>query len=57
MIYKITIDSPNEEIDTAIFKVYLDVKKKKYIKKQPIPETLTGLDCDCDSKIKYCINK
>lgn len=55
MIYNIVIHSDKEELDSAIFKVYLDIKKKKYIKKQLIPVTLTELDCDCDSKIKYCV--
>lgn len=57
MVYKIVIDTPDEEIDSAIFKVYLDIKKKKYIKKQPLPKDLTLLDCECQTKIKYSVNK
>jgi len=55
MIYNVVIHSDKEDIDSAIFKVYLDIKKKKYIKNQPIPINLTKLDCECDSEIKYCV--
>ena len=56
MKWKIEIDT-NENIDSALFKVYLDVKKKTYITKQELPVTLTKLDCNCKSDIKYCVNK
>lgn len=55
MKWKIEINS-RERIDSALFKVYLDIKKKLYIKNQPLPTTLTKLDCDCDDDTKYSVN-
>lgn len=56
MRYNITIET-DEALDSSLFKVYLDVKKRSYITKKPIPKTLEKLDCDCKSNIKYCVNK
>lgn len=56
MKWKIEIDT-NENFDSALFKVYLDIKKKTYITKQPLPSSLTKLDCECKSDIKYSVNK
>lgn len=55
MRYTITIET-NENLESSIFKVYLDIKKKAYITKKPLPKTLEKLDCDCKSDIKYCVN-
>ena len=56
MKWKIEIDT-NEKFETALFKVYLDIKKKTYITKQPLPASLTKLDCDCNDDIRYSVNK
>lgn len=55
MRYTVTIDT-DEVLESSIFKVYLDIKKKTYITKKPIPKTLEKLDCECKSNIKYCVN-
>lgn len=57
MKWTIEIQSEREDIDSAIFRVYLDIKKKKYITKQPYPSVMSELDCDCKEKIKYCVKK
>ena len=56
MKWRIEIES-DENFDSALFKVYLDVKKKTYITKQPLPTSLTKLDCECKTDIKYSVNK
>lgn len=56
MKWKIEIDT-DKNLDSALFKVYLDIKKKIYITKQPLPTYLSKLDCDCDDDIKYSVNK
>ena len=55
MRYNITIET-GEPFDSALFKVYLDIKKKTYITKQEIPKKLEKLDCECKTEIKYCVN-
>ena len=58
MKWKIQIEAEHDDmLDSVFFKVYSDIKKKKYITKQPIPKTLTELDCECKEKIKYCVNE
>ena len=56
MRYNITIET-DEKLDSSLFKVYLDIKKKLYVSKKPIPESLEKLDCECKSNIKYSVNK
>lgn len=56
MRYNIVIET-DEPIDASIYKVYLDMKKKLYIKNEPIPTSLTKLDCECKTNIKYSVNK
>lgn len=51
--YKIEIDS-DKTLESAVFEVYLDIKKKLYVSKKPLPQSeLTKVDCECDSKTKY----
>ncbi len=58
MKWRIEIDSDDvKTLDSAIFKVYLDIKKKTYITKQPIPSSFTELDCDCKEKVKYRVSE
>lgn len=58
MKWKIQIETEHDDmLDSVFFKVYSDIKKKKYITKQPIPKSLTELDCECKEKIKYCVNE
>lgn len=53
MKYKIEIDS-DKTLESALFEVYLDIKKKLYVSKKPLPQSeLTKVDCECDSKTKY----
>ncbi len=52
MKWKIEIDT-NENFDSALFKVYLDIKKKTYITKKPLPTNFEKLDCECKTDIKY----
>ena len=55
MRYNITIET-DQPLDASIFKVYLDIKKKLYITKKPVPKTLENLDCECKDNIKYSVN-
>lgn len=55
MRYNITIET-NEPLDSSMFKVYLDIKKRIYITKKPIPKSLEKLDCECKDEIKYSVN-
>lgn len=55
MKYSIMIET-DQPLDASIFKVYLDIKKKLYITKKPIPKSLEKLDCECKDIIKYSVN-
>ena len=56
MKWRIEIES-NQNLDSVLFKVYLDIKKKLYVTKKALPTTLSKLDCDCHDDIKYSVNK
>jgi hypothetical protein len=57
MTWTLKIEADNDNLDSVLLKVYSDIKKKKYITKQPFPRVLTELDCECKDKVKYCVSE
>lgn len=54
MKYTVTVET-DKDIDTSMFEVYRDIKKRLRLTKKDLPHELSKLDCDCVSNTKYCV--
>lgn len=54
MKYTVVIET-DKDLDTSMFEVYRDIKKRLRLTKKDIPKSLSELDCDCISSTKYYV--
>ena len=54
MKYTVVIET-DKELDSSMFEVYRDIKKRLRLTKKELPRELSKLDCECESNTKYCV--
>lgn len=54
MRYNIEIET-SKDIDSVIFEIYRDIKRRKFVTKKEIPTEMEKVDCECETDTKYRI--
>ncbi len=54
MKYTIVVET-DKDMDTSLFEVYRDLKKRLRRTRKGLPRQLSKLDCDCVSNTKYYV--